>query len=238
MAPIIGITTYGRIERPTKSQHYSEHYTVPAMYVSAVRRAGGVPVLFPPGEENWQRWLDIVDGVVVSGGTDVEPGRYGKGTTPEILATDAERDESELALASALADGDQPSLFVCRGMQVLNVALGGTLHRHIPDLGIGDMHRDEHGWWAYHDVAMEPNSKVAAAVGTGTAKPCSGHHQALDTVAKALVVTASAPDGIIEAVEKPDHPWLVAVQWHPEVTAFGDAGQQGIFDHLVKAATA
>jgi len=235
MAPIIGITTYGRIERPAETSHYPEHYTVPAMYVNAVRRAGGVPMLLVPGEQRWERWLDVVDGVVVTGGTDVDPRQYGSERNEHILITDHERDESELALARELSNRGQPALFVCRGMQILNVALGGTLHRHIPDLGVGDMHRDEHGWWAYHDISAEPGSRIADAMGTTSTKPCSGHHQALDAIADPLTVTARAPDGIVEAVEHRHHHWMVGVQWHPEVNAYGEPAQQGIFDHLVKA---
>lgn len=238
MAPIIGITTYGRVEAPAASSHYPEHYAVPAMYVSAVRRAGGVPVLLPPGETQWERWLDVVDGFVVSGGTDIQPERYGEDRNEHILKTDHERDASELELAGALAEGSTPSLFVCRGMQVLNVALGGTLHRHIPELGNGDIHRDEHGWWAYHDVDAVDGSRIATAMGTTSAKPCSGHHQALNVVSEVLEVTARAPDGLPEAIEHRSHPWLVGVQWHPEIDAYGDPSQQGIFDHLVAAATA
>lgn len=237
MAAIVGITTYGRIERPAETHHYPEHYTVPTAYVSAVRRAGGVPVLLAPGETQWKRWLDVVDAVVVTGGTDVGPEEYGKDRNEHILITDHERDESELALALAVVETGRPALFVCRGMQVLNVGLGGTLHRHIPNLGNGDIHRGEHGWWAYHDITAAPGSKVAAAMGTLSTKPCSGHHQALDAVADPLTVTATAPDGVVEAVELDSHPWLVGVQWHPEIDAYGDPAQQGIFNHLVEAAT-
>lgn len=238
MAPIIGITTYGRVERPAPTGHYSEHYVVPTPYVDAVRRAGGVPVMLAPGETRWSRWLDAVDGVVVVGGTDIDPTHYGAARTIHVQAADPERDTSELALAATLVERDLPSLFVCRGMQILNVALGGTLHPHIPDLDMGDIHRDEHGWWAYHDVIVTEGSKVAAAMGTLLPKPCSGHHQALDVVAPALEVTAVAPDGLAEAVELPGHRWLVGVQWHPEVSAPDDPSQQGIFDHLVAESAA
>ena len=236
MQPIIGITTYGRREQPNPNDHYAEHYSAPVQYVAAVRRAGGVPVLLMPEEPAWERWLDVVDGVIVSGGADVEPSRYGGADHPEVVEFDPHRDAAELALTARLVESTTPSLFVCRGMQVLNVALGGTLHPHVPDLGSGDIHRNDEGLWTYHDIEATEGSRVAEAMGTGSAKPCSGHHQALDRVADALTVTAVAPDGLPEAVELADHPWLVGVQWHPEVSAPDDPAQQGIFDAFVAAA--
>lgn len=234
MQPIIGITTYDRAERPAPTEHYAAHYSVPTEYVDAVRRAGGVAILLPPGEDNWTRWLDIVDGVVMAGGTDISPSRYGGDSDhPLVSATSVARDESDLALATALVSSKIPSLFVCRGMQVLNVALGGTLHAHIPQVIDDDIHRDEEGFWTTHLVDVTPNSSLAIAMGTDQVTTYSGHHQALDRVSEALAITAVAPDGIIEAVELPDHPWLVAVQWHPEVSASIDPTQQGLFNALV-----
>lgn len=235
MRPIIGITTYGRNEQPIQSEHYADHYVLPAMYVAAVRRAGGVPVLLAPGEVDWDRWLDTVDGIIVSGGQDIEPIRYGIDSHADVTTVDPVRDDGELALAATLAASEVPALFICRGMQILNVALGGSLHPHIPELGLGDIHRDSKGLWTYHDIEATCDSLVARAMGTTSPKPCSGHHQALDRVAEPLVVTAVAPDGLAEAVEMAGHPWLLGVQWHPEVSAETDSSQQGIFDDLVKA---
>lgn len=236
MHPVIGITTYGRLEHPMPSDHYAEHYSAPVQYVQAVRRAGGVPVLLAPDEQRWERWLDAVDAVVVSGGADVEPVHYKGGPHPDVTEFDAGRDATELALTRAIIEVEIPGLFVCRGMQILNVALGGTLHPHIPDLGAGDIHRDGAGLWTYHDISATEGSRVAKAMGTDSAKPCSGHHQALDRIADDLVVSATAPDGIPEAVEYRGSPWIVGVQWHPEVSALDDPTQQGIFDALVLSA--
>ena len=236
MQPIIGITTYGRVEKPWATAHYASHYAVPALYVDAIRRAGGVAVLLPPGEPDWGRWLDVVDGVVSSGGTDIDPQHYGAERHTSTEAGDAERDTSELALAREVIERDIPALFVCRGMQVLNVALGGTLHQHVPALGIDDIHRDENGGWAFHDVAATGGSLVATTMDALVATPCSGHHQALDVVAPRLEVTASAPDGIVEAVEVRENSWCLGVQWHPEVSAERDPTQQRLFDGLVSAA--
>ena len=233
MQPLIGLTMYGRIERPVPSEHYEEHYSVPFVYVEAIRRAGGGPFLLPPGEPHEGRWLDALDGVVIAGGTDIDPGRYGGDRTPAVLIADAERDESEIAFTRGLLERDLPTLFVCRGMQVLNVTLGGTLHPHIPDLGIGDIHRDHEGYWAYHDIEATEGSRVAEAMGATSVMTYSGHHQAIDAVAEGLSVTATAPDGMIEALEVDGASWAVGVQWHPEMSAHDDPTQQALFDTLV-----
>lgn len=237
MRPLIGITAYGRFERPVPSEHYTEHYTVPFVYVASVRRAGGVPVIVPPGNPLGDGWLDRLDGMVVSGGADVDPALYGAERTEVVQSPDLERDEMELALTRLLIARDVPSLFVCRGMQMLNVAFGGTLHAHIPDLGFGDIHRGADGGWSTHLVRAEAGSRVAEAMGTVEATPYSGHHQAVDSVPDTLTVTATAPDGLVEALEAPDNRWIVGVQWHPEVTAGEDPGQQGLFDRLVSEAS-
>lgn len=234
MQPLIGITTYGRIERPSPSDHYAEFYSVPVPYVSAVRRAGGMPVLLPPGALD-SGVVRRLDGVVVSGGVDVEPNRYGTVRTSDVQAPDRERDEAEFTLTLEIVDLDLPALFICRGMQVLNTALGGTLHTHIPDLDIGDIHRDPTRSWATHDVHAIDGSLVASAMGVTDVNIYSGHHQALSVVSKRLEVTATAPDGIVEAVEVADRSWIVGVQWHPEVSAADDPTQQNLFGALVAA---
>ena len=236
MQPLIGLTVYGRIERPIPIDHYDEYYSVPFVYVDAIRRAGGVPVLLPPGGESVDRWLDRVDAVVVAGGTDIDPGRYGTERSAPILLADSERDEAEIALAEAVVRRDVPALFVCRGMQVLNVAFGGTLHAHIPDLGIGDIHRDENGLWTSHDIGAEEGSLVAEAMQSTSVSTISGHHQAVDRIGDGLTVTATAPDGIVEALEVDSADWAVGVQWHPEVSAATDPTQQGLFDTVVARA--
>jgi putative glutamine amidotransferase len=233
MQPLIGLTMYGRFERPSPSEHYEEHYSVPAVYVSAIRRAGGVPFLLPPGETNVERWVDHLDGFVVAGGADIDPVRYGAERTPAVQPADSERDAAEIELTELVLKRDVPALFVCRGVQVLNVALGGTLHSHIPDLGIGDIHRDREGYWAYHEVDVVGRSRLAQAMGTTSIMTYSGHHQAIDVVADGLSVTASAPDGIIEGLEVDGASWAVGVQWHPEMSAHDDPTQQALFDALV-----
>jgi len=236
--PFIGITTGGRSEGYIKSRHYDEFFSVPAPYVEAVRRAGGIPLLIPPGENEWGQLLPLLDGVIVTGGTDIDPAEYGGDRwNPHLLPADAERDHSELTLVRRLLDeGETPLLCICRGLQVLNVAAGGTLHEHIPDIRDEDIHRNEAGLWAMQEVHVEADSLIADVMGLTMLRTSSGHHQAVKDVARDLRVAASAADGIIEALELPGHPWLIAVQWHPEVTAARDPSQQALFDALVMKA--
>ena len=236
--PIIGLTTYGRHERDLATEHYDEYYFIPAEYVDAVRRADGVPVLLPPGENNWQRWIDATDGLIVIGGSDISPERYGGNAQhPSLTKLDPMRDETELALAKELANNpDTPALYICRGMQVLNVALDGTLYEHIPDIIETDIHRNESGFWASQPLTADPESQLAQTMGAAEVTTTSGHHQAIKDVAAGLTVVAQAADGIIEALQVTDHPWALAVQWHPEKTAATDPTQQALFDQLVEAA--
>lgn len=237
MPPIIGITTYGRTERAILHSFYSEYYSIPADYVDAIRRAGGVPILLPPGEKNWQAWLEIVDGIIISGGSDLAPDHYnGDSSHPNLTGHDPERDETELALAAHLAERDEkPLLCICRGMQVLNVALGGTLYEHVGDIVDQDIHRTLDDDWAIQEVQVDPASFLAEIMDPDPPATFSGHHQALRDLGGNLKVVSTAADGIVEAVEKPDHPWLVAVQWHPEKSASQDPVQQRLFDELVRA---
>ena len=237
--PIIGLTTYGRHEtRVSDDTYYDQYYAAPTDYVDSIRRAGGVPILLPPGEANWKRWLDITDGIIISGGADVDPSNYaGNSTHAALTVLDHERDETELALAKYIAEQKkQPTLCICRGFQVLNIALGGTLHEHIPDIQELDIHRNERGGWTIQPIDATPDSILAQAMGDTAARTYSGHHQAIDQVADPLTVSSLAPDGIIEALEMDDHPWLLALQWHPEKSTAEDPSQQKIFDTLVAQA--
>jgi putative glutamine amidotransferase len=236
--PVIGITTGGRSEGYVKSRHYDEFFSTPAPYVDAVRRAGGIALLIASGERDWSQLLPLLDGVVVTGGTDIDPAEYGgDGWNPHVLPVDRERDRSELGLARRLLEErETPLLCICRGLQVLNVAAGGTLHEHIPDIRDDDIHRNEAGLWAMQEVRVESGSLLADVMGATTLRTCSGHHQAVKDVAPDLRVAAAAADGIIEALELPGHPWLIAVQWHPEATAARDPSQQALFNALAAKA--
>ena len=238
MKPIIGLTTYGEEERLFETEYYDSFYYVPAPYVDAVRRAGGLPVLLPVGEPDWKDWLAIVDGLVIIGGGDIDPDRYGGDSDHDRLAgIDRERDESELSLLRELVAGNEyPTLCICRGMQVLNVALGGTLHEHIPDIREIDIHRAVDGGWTIQEVTVDPDSLLAEVMERTNLATYSGHHQAIKELAPNVKIVATSPDDIIEAIEVPGHPWLVAVQWHPEMSFNEDPSQQRIFDQLVKTA--
>jgi len=226
--PVIGITTYGRDERG--------RYTLPSEYVAAVQRARAVPVLIPPVPELAERYLDLVDGVILAGGGDMDPAHYGGDRHETLYGIDAQRDGLELALARAIVERRQPALAICRGMQVLNVALGGTLIEHLPAVvGEDVLHRKPPREPTPHPVKVKAGSRLAAIAGATEFAPMSWHHQAIRAPAPGLEVVATAPDGTIEAVELSSHPWLIAVQWHPELTADCDPAQQRLFDALVAA---
>jgi len=202
-----------------------------------VRRAAGLPLLIAPGEPRWREALRVLDGLILTGGGDIDPQIYGGGPHPTIYNLDHERDESELALAREVIKTGLPTLGICRGMQVLNVALGGTLFEHLPEV-VGDsvLHRAPPREPIPHSVALTGEGRLAQIAGEREFSCASWHHQALRQVARELQVVAYAPDNTIEAVEMPAHPWLVAVQWHPELTAAYDPIQQRLFAAFVDAA--
>jgi putative glutamine amidotransferase len=222
------------------------HVAVSDRYVRALHRAGARALVFPaiagapmvpPAE-----MLEPADGLLLIGGGDIDPARYGQRQHTLSYGFNAVRDEIEIALAAhALATG-VPMLAICRGCQIVNVAAGGTLHQHIPDLD--GMDADCHGRphdliLAEHPVSIRRGSALEAAVGTRRLDHCiSAHHQAVDVVGEGLHVTARSDDGCVEALE-PIEPRSLAlcVQWHPEMTAESDARQQALFDTLVEAAT-
>lgn len=228
-APFIGVTTYGR------GPH--NRFILPAEYVDAVRRAGGIPLLLPPGEERLDAILPLLKAVVFSGGGDLDPDLYGGGQHETIYMVEPERDRSEIELARRVFDLSVPTLAICRGTQILNVAEGGTLIEHLPDeVGETVTHRAPPREPIAHPVKVEPASRLAGILGATDFSCMSWHHQAVRRVAPGFEVVARAPDGTIEGLEAPSHPWLVAVQWHPELTAAEDPIQQRLFDALVEAA--
>ena len=228
--PLIGITTYGR--DPAKG------FSLPAEYADAVRRAGGIPVLVPPGEPHLAELLSRLDGLILTGGGDLDPDLYRGSKHETIYNVDAERDATEIALTKQAVNSGVPTLGICRGAQVINVALGGTLIEHLPDVvGESVQHRSPPRQPALHPVTVQPASRLAEILFCpAEINPASWHHQAIRQAAPCLAVVAQAPDGTIEAVEMLDHPWLIAVQWHPELTASDDPTQQRLFDDLIKAA--
>lgn len=238
MKPIIGLTTYGYQEQQFSSVYYDHHYALPREYIDSVKRAGGAPLLIPPNGENGEEIWSITDGLVMTGGTDVSPVHYqGDVNNGKVLNPDLERDATEIALIrQAIAKRDIPVLCICRGMQILNVAMGGTLHPHIPDIRETDIHRESDKGWALHECIVQPGSLLARVMGADRVNTFSGHHQAVDKVAEGLEVAAEAPDSIVEALIVADHPWLIGVQWHPEKSTASDPTQQRLFDELVRVA--
>ncbi len=203
-------------------------------YSRAVARAGGVPVLVPPIRQlakNARTVLQHFDGVLLPGGGDVDPRRYGQEPDDDTLyGIVPDHDDLDIAVALAAIELDLPMLALCRGMQVLNVALGGTL---VQDIGNSDH------WMREHSVRLTDGCKIAQAVGTTDLEHChSVHHQGLGEVAEALVPCGWAPDGQLEAVELPTATWIVAAQWHPEDTATHKPQQQAIYDELIRRAAA
>ncbi|MBP6551789.1 MAG: gamma-glutamyl-gamma-aminobutyrate hydrolase family protein [Vitreoscilla sp.] len=227
--PIVGLTTY-----PASATH---GWHTPALYVDAVLRAGGVPMMLS-GQcpDCAERWLDVVDGVVLIGGGDINPAEFGSAGHETIYNLSAERDAMELALMRALLTHPKPVLAICRGMQILNTVLGGTLHVHLPDVvGESVLHRAPPRDPIQHSIQVAADSELAKVIGQQV-HTASWHHQAIDQLGQGLKAVAWAPDGVIEAVELEGRQDLLAVQWHPEITAAEDDGQQHMFDWLIKQA--
>jgi gamma-glutamyl-gamma-aminobutyrate hydrolase PuuD len=198
--------------------------------VHAVEQAGGRPLLIPPSGEAINETLDALDGLLFSGGSDLDPELYDQEPHPTTSGVVAERDRAELALLEAALARDMPILAVCRGSQVLNIARGGDLVQHLPDLVGDDKHKHTPGTFADHDVRLEQGTRLAGLLGE-RAPVKSHHHQGIGRVGDGLQVAAYAEDGTVEAVEDPSHRFAFGVLWHPE------AGEdQRLFEELVGAA--
>jgi putative glutamine amidotransferase len=227
MRPVIGITTY--ITEAHWGEWEMETALVPAAYVRAVQRAGGRPFLIPP-DDALDETLEAVDGLLFSGGSDLDPDIYGQEPHPETTGIHRERDDAELALLTAALERDVPVLAVCRGSQVLNVARGGDLHQHLPELVGHENHKHNPTVFADHDVELVPETRLGRLLGD-RAPVKSHHHQGFARLGKGLVEAAHADDGTIEAVEDPSKRFALGVLWHPE------AGEDGrLFEELVAVA--
>jgi putative glutamine amidotransferase len=193
---------------------------VPLTYVRAIARAGGRPLLIAPTPADLDdpfELLDLLDGVLVTGGADVDPIAYDRPPHAETQPAPGDRDEFELLLVRAAADRDLPCLGICRGMQVLNVAYGGELEQHLADRLEHDIHRGDDGGWADHHVDVEPESLAAIAAGATRVAVKSYHHQGVARVGDGLRITARAEDdGTVEAIEDTDRRFVLGVLWHPE----------------------
>ncbi|HEX3794908.1 MAG TPA: gamma-glutamyl-gamma-aminobutyrate hydrolase family protein [Acidimicrobiales bacterium] len=235
MIPLIGITTYvataawGAWERPAG--------VLPESYYELVAAAGGRPLLLPPLRTpdagpafGADEVVSVLDGLILTGGGDVDPAAYGEAPDPSVGGVNPVRDQSERALLAAALRLDLPVLAICRGLQILNVELGGTLYQHVPDAFGNEEHRHAPSVFGEMKVSTVPGSRAASVFGAGPTVLCS-HHQSIDRIGKGLVPTAQADDGVIEAVELPTARFVMGVQWHPE-----EGGDTRPFAALVAAA--
>jgi len=197
-------------------------------YAEALRRSGVEPVLISPGPP---RSIEGLDGLLISGGSDVDPAMYGQARQPEVVDVDAERDRMEAELIRQALEADLPLFGICRGMQIMNVACGGTLIQHLQS---ADVHRVPQLANA-HAIAATPGTKLAAIVGPGRKLVNSRHHQAVDRLGQGLVVSAVAPDGVVEGLEHPGKRFAIAVQWHPEERLDSGSHDRALFDAFAAA---
>jgi len=229
--PLIGITTYHR-ETVGRSR-----FTLPSAYVDALRAAHGLAVLVTPGEAAPEELLSRLDGLVLSGGGDLDPASYGADAHTRTYSVSPERDAFEIALLRGALERGMPTLAICRGMQILNVALGGDLHIHLPDaVGEAIAHRSSQIEAASHPVRVSGGSSLRDRLGAEEISSVpSWHHQAIDRLGAGLLPVAWAPDDVIEAVELRGERQLIAVQWHPELAGPTPSGA-GLFEDLVARA--
>jgi gamma-glutamyl-gamma-aminobutyrate hydrolase PuuD len=211
--PVIGITTY---LTPARFGPWEEETAlIPAAYVRAVEAAGGRPLLVPPSTNGVEETLDRLDGLLFSGGSDLDPELYGQDAHPETDEIVPQRDQAEIALLKAALQRDMPVLAVCRGSQVLNVARGGDLVQHLPEVVGDEKHKHKPGEFADHDVDLLPGSRVREILGDQTPVK-SHHHQGYGKLGQGLREAARAEDGTIEALEDPSRRFALGVLWHPE----------------------
>lgn len=227
--PLIGITTHSR--------NVADEVVLPGTYVDAIQAAGGNPILLPTNQACSEHLLSKLDGLVFSGGGDINPTLYNGEAHPEIYGIDEARDRFEFAIAQFALTKQIPVFGICRGMQMLVVASGGTLVEHVPDV-YGNLiaHRLNHPRRPIpHNVEVMPNSRLARLVGVTQMNIVSWHHQAVRTVPRGWRIAAQADDGLIEAIENPNHPWMMALQWHPELSIH-DPAHQKLFRSFIEAA--
>jgi len=231
--PIIGVCAY---EVPTSFSHWTEVscVMVPSGYTRSLAAAGALPVVLPP-VDGIAGVLDGLDGLVLTGGSDVGPEVYGAEPHPETVGVHPHRDRSELELLTAAIDRDLPVLGICRGMQLLNIVRGGTLQQHLADVvADGGLHKGPPGTFTRHAVRLTAGSLVASLLGE-QAEVHSCHHQAPDRIGDGLEVTGDAADGVVEAIELPGAAFCLGVLWHPEEDTEGGGP---LFRGLVEAARA
>lgn len=234
--PTIAIASYHL--RPGRVSYWQVGgYGVPEHYVDAVRRAGGRAELVLPGDDRSPaELLDRYEGLLLVGGGDVEPARYGQEPSETVYGLEPDRDAFELGLLAEADRRAMPALCICRGMQVLNVTFGGTLIQDLPSEGRFAEHGTPSGAdHLLHEVKLTDGTRVAEAMGADVVRCPTHHHQGVDRLGQGLAAVGWSEDGLVEAIERPSG-WMVGVQWHPEETAPDDPAQQGLFDELVRRA--
>jgi putative glutamine amidotransferase len=233
--PVIGISAYSQPARWGTWELPA--VLLPRRYADMVAAAGGLPVLLPP-MRSVERALPRLDGLILSGGGDVDPATYGAPRDAATGPANHARDDAELTLARQALDAGLPLLGICRGLQVINIARGGTLIQHLPDLTGDDSHSPDPGGYGTHKVSVAPGSQLAGILGRTEAAVPTHHHQAVERLGTGLVATAWTDDGVIEAAEfettafQSGRPFAIAVQWHPEA---GD--DLSLFTALIEAAS-
>lgn len=237
MIPLVGVTTY--VADTAWASWERRAAVLPESYFELVAAAGGRPLLLPPPARapggpgaGADEVIAVLDALVLTGGGDVDPATYGEEPDPEVSGVDTNRDASERALLAAALRVDMPVFAICRGCQVLNIELGGTLYQHLPDVVRNLDHRSAPMVFGDVDVATRPGTVTASVFGPTTTVLCS-HHQSIRDLGRGLEATAHAADGVIEAVELPSARFVLGVQWHPE-----EGMDQRPFDALVEAAIA
>jgi putative glutamine amidotransferase len=238
LEPLIAIPGY-RLPPGDVPRWTSGAYAVPAPYVEAIGRAGGLPALLLSSEDERDA-ADLLlsfSGLLLIGGGDVEPARYDAPHHPHQYGVDPSRDAFEIGLVRAADRLAMPTLAICRGAQVLDVAFGGSLHQHLPDVVSLGSHGIPGEPPVIHDVTVAEDSLLAAACGSRSLTCSSHHHQGVERIGEGLRATAWSRDGLVEALERDtpaDASWIVGVQWHPEDTNATDPAQQRLFDEFVR----
>jgi len=228
MRPIVGITSYAEDAR--WGVWDAPAALIPLSYVRAIEAAGGRPLLVPPSTEGVEETLEVLDGLLLSGGADLDPASYGAEAHPETNGIRPDRDSAELALLEGALARDMPVLAVCRGSQVLNVARGGELVQHLPEVVGHEGHKQTPGVFADHGVDVLPNTKLRDVIGE-RAPVKSHHHQGYGRLGTGLRESARADDGTVEAIEDPSRRFAVGVLWHPE-----EGADAALFNALVEEA--
>lgn len=232
MKPIIGIGSDIGAAAPGER----DRAFAPTTYIDSLRRAGAIPVIVPPQPENAADIMENLDGIVLAGGDDCDPALYGEAPHPSVEPMDPRRQKNDLTLARMARERGIPTLGICLGVQVMNIAAGGKIIQDIDSQIATDIrHASVPENRARHEVTIEQGTRLASILGARTYNVNSSHHQAIRSAGEGLRVTAQAPDGVIEGLEDPSHPFYVGVQWHPEDMP-GEESATTIFRAFVEAA--